>query len=388
MAQTTPPRPGLTLDTYSATTMNHDAHYPPNYGYSPSGYSTPTSVFSNDASSPRAPSGLQSPIAMVPRPIGWGGQNHSRRLSVPSSAHPYQSPGLHYSPGTPFMSPLTPSAASTFSNNTFGSPIRGSHLEGQSEPLSAAEAEWRRRTWHPGTRVSTESRPATSGLSYYQTPDAPQPVSTHQPAAQQAIRLPGIDSFDRAHVQPLAPPRRSAGEMEVDEQSLAGDTDTSSKRNSWNSVNQNFTQLELTQSNSSHEGLLWRHSTGSHPPASTRPTTAPHTGTSAGAKPVPLPLALVCSKEPPSILADQPTTPKRKKRQGIYMAPAPEASGPRTAVRNSPEGSSSSGENIATPGTCPGSELHPAIVHSNGSIEALPPATMMEEAPKASRKPL
>lgn len=382
-AQATPPRPGLTLDTYSATTMNNDAHYPPNFGYSPSGYSTPTSVFSNDASSPRAPSGLQSPIAMVPRPIGWGGQNHSRRLSVPSGANPFQSPGMHHATGTPFMSPLVPSSASAFPN-AFGSSTRGSQHEGQPEALSAAEAEWRRRTWHPGTRMSTESRPATSGLTYYQTPDAPQPISSSQPAAQQAIRLPGIDSFDRAHAQPIAPPRRAPSEMDVDEQSQAGETDTSSKRDSWNSVNQNFNQLDLAHGNSSQEALLWRHSTGSQPPVSARPTTAPHSGFAGTSKHVPPPLALVNSREPPMIPADKPTTPKKKKRQGMYVAPAPEPAGPPTAIRTSPEGSSSSGENIHTPSTYPGAELRPAIVHSNGSIEALTSAPMAEESQKVS----
>ena len=77
-----------------------------------------------------------------------------------------------------------------------------------------------------------ESRPATSGLSYYQTPDTPQPVPASQPAAQQAVRLPGIDSFDRVHAQPVAPMRRPPSAMELDEMSKEAESDASSKRDS------------------------------------------------------------------------------------------------------------------------------------------------------------
>lgn len=383
MAQGPPARPGLTVDTLGASAIGSDPHHPPSYPFSPSGYSTPTSMLSADPSSPRAPSGLQSPIAMVPRPIGWGGQNHSRRLSVPSSS--LQSPNFHFSPSTSFVSPFTSSPASGYppSSSTLGSPMRSSNLDSHQESLSAAEAEWRRRTWHPGTRFSTESRPATSGLSYYQTPDAPQPVSSAQPAAQQAIRLPGIDSFDRAGAQPLAPPRSNTSEMDVDETSQAGETDTSSKRDSWNSVNQNFHHLDIAQGTPPKDNAFWRHSTGSHPPSAARPTIAPQVGASAASKPVPPPLAFVSCRDAPDVANDQPTTPRRKKRQGLYMAPAPEAaSGPGPAVRTSPDGSSSSGENIPTPSNYPHAEYQPAIVHSNGFIEPRAPEAIMEETPK------
>src|SRR6185295_15579558 len=78
---------------------------------------------------------------------------------------------------------------------------------------SNADADWRRRTWHPGTY--TGPRPATSGLGYYQTPDALRPTFTSQPAASQTTRLPGIESFD--HAPPLLSlPRRQLSPMQID----------------------------------------------------------------------------------------------------------------------------------------------------------------------------
>src|SRR6185436_4184667 len=97
-----------------------------------------------------------------------------------------------------FIAPLapTPGTPASGQSSMFASPVAPTFSDGRRESL--AEAEWRRRTWHPSTHSNASQRPATSGLSYFQTPDAPQPVSSNQPAATQMVRLPGIESFDHA----------------------------------------------------------------------------------------------------------------------------------------------------------------------------------------------
>ena len=393
-----PQRPDLRLDTMSAGATSAE-YFPGGFNYSPSSHTTPTSIFSPDASSPRVPSGLQSPINLSSRSIGWGGQNHSRRLSVPSSSI-QQSPSPYYHHPASYMSPVTSSIGTTLPNsggypphygNVMASPPRpGTQDGGPAEAMSPSEVEWRRRTWHPGTRTSTELRPATSGLSFYQTPDDSHPVSASQPAAQQPpVRLPGIDSFDSAIVQLNAPPRVSASDMEVDETSQAGETDASSKRDSWNSMNQNLGQLEITQQTPPE----MRHSAGSQTGNASRPVTAPHGGMLGGYRPAPpAPLTTAHAMEPPGLPAEQPVTPRKKKRQGFYFGP-PNGSGEvqgagATVVRTSPEGSSSS-EGLHTPSTASVAEFHPAIVHSNGVIEPqASPEAMIEDSQKVWYLPL
>ncbi|KAI9655053.1 MAG: hypothetical protein M1831_005013 [Alyxoria varia] len=391
MAQMTPQKPGLSVDTYSANASNAEGHYPPNYNYSPSGYSTPMSVFSGEASSPRAPSGLQSPITFVPRPtLGWGGQNHGRRLSVPSSgAAPFQSPTSYHHPGGAFASPGQSSSNSAFSPTSsaiFHSPPKPSTGETQYETMSPAEAELRRRTWHANTRTLNEARPATSGLSYYQTPDAPQPVSTSQPAAQQAVRLPGIDSFDRAVAHPNAGSRRPH-EMDVDEVPQAGETEASSNRTSWNSMNQNLGRLEIEQNTAAIEGSSpWRHSSGGGSQSFSRPYTAPHSGFEVKRQPPPPPLSGVGERGSSQAPGDQPVTPRKKKRQGLYMGGPQHESASQIltnpAVRPSPDEGSTSSEGLPTPSSNSLAEVQPAIVHSNGYIEQQPAQSMLDEPTK------
>lgn len=381
MAQTTSPRPGLSLDTYG---MN--VGQAPYYNYSPSGYSTP-SVMSADPASPRMPSGLGSPIAMMPRStIGWGGQNSSRRLSVPSGVNAFHSPHGYASPPGPFMSPPAPSSAASYSHggSVYGSPTRSTFADGRLESIDAVEADWRRRTWHPSTRNSLESRPATSGLSYHQRPDDPQPLSAAPSAAQQAVRLPGIDSFDRAHIQPhYVTQRRAPDDMEMDDVSQPGGTEPSSKRDSFASINQNLTHLDLVRNNPSDENIHWRQDAGMHPPQGVAMAPGQPGLAISTIRAAPAPLVFANNKETPTVPMEQPTTPRNKKRQGWYMGPlhaaAPLETEPGPVVRTSPEGSSNSDE-LQTPSTS-AADYRPAIMHSNGYIEGRP-NSMVEDTQK------
>lgn len=138
---------------------------------------------------------------------------------MPSGPIQFQSPQSNAYP-SPYLSPLTPSNVSTSSNfsSTFGSPTTSTY-SWQRRESAAAEAEWRRRTWHPSTYTYTNySRPATSGLSYYQTPDAPRPAFAPQAAtaASQPHRLPGIETFDQIPRRQTTPPARGPSPMQID----------------------------------------------------------------------------------------------------------------------------------------------------------------------------
>ncbi|KAF2747188.1 hypothetical protein M011DRAFT_66011 [Sporormia fimetaria CBS 119925] len=176
------------------------------------GNTTPTSAtFSAARASPAQRFSFQSPVST--RPMSWGGPLVSvadgRRLSVPSAtSHAAQAPRHHY------LTPLPSSTSSTFPAEPppglLASPMPWHESERRHSITSRAN---KRRTWHPDT--FQEPRPATSGLGYSQTPDAPQPEYTSQPAASQTTRLPGIESFN-FDSPGSSFPRRASSPMQID----------------------------------------------------------------------------------------------------------------------------------------------------------------------------
>ena len=86
---------------------------------------------------------------------------------------------------------------------------------------------------------------------------------------------------------------------------------------------------------------------------------------------------------------DQPVTPRRNKRQAWYGGPL--AGAPPQAnqqqhyfmARTSPEDSSSS-EGVPTPSSSLQGEIHPAIRHANGYVEANPPGVPLDEHHKVA----
>ena len=364
MAQpSTPHRASLSVETYGSSAP------PPYYNYTPSGYNTPMSVYSAEATSPRMSSGLGSPIAMMPRSnIGWGGQNHGRRLSVPSGVSPYQGQHPFVAPQAPFMSPIMQAATPYYAgmNGTQASPPRDGSQHSRHQSLDAAEAELRRRTWHPSSRNSFSSRPATSGLSYHQRPDDPQAVPSTQPAAQQAVRLPGIDSFDRSST--TVPAGRRPESMDLDAASVAAETEASSKRNSWNSMNNNMTHLELMQNTPPRDASAWRQSQVN------QQTQNGHRISGSGLEPVHHPSVAAQPGQtsvsgPIDPALQQPHTPRASHRQAPNLGdfpPSPPVGEPGPVVRTSPDGSANS-EEVHTPAS--NVDYRPAIVHSDGHIE-------------------
>jgi hypothetical protein len=334
----------------------------PQFGYyqQSSAYSSPTSAtFSAGEGSPRFMSDMQSPPLPVARSSFYNGsRTPSRRLSVPSGISPYSPPTASYQPV--YFAPLPSTSASQYSstNNMAASPTGSAFSHHRRE--SDAELEWRRRTWHPSTHPSYASRPATSGLSYHQTPDDAAPALASQPAASQITRLPGIESFDLGppHTVPVraisSPTARRASVLTGSIEALASDRRSIP---GWEqNLHHNLNRLDIANQASSSQSQ----------------TTAPPPGY---ALPQLQPLADVLS------VADAERVNKRQTWYGGPMLP-PQGSQPIMIVhRTSPESNSSDG--IPTPSTSQGRELHPAIMHANGTVELQPLDAVLTDEQRA-----
>ena len=335
------------------------------------GLSTPTSTtFSTGQNSPGGyGSSMGSPTSAVSRGGFWDGRGHGRRLSVPSGPKPFQSSQTSY--GSPYLSPLHSSNASNFSNfsSTLGSPTSSTYGSTQQHAVSREE-EWRRRTWHPSSYTNF-SRPATSGMAYYQTPDAPRPAFAPgaSAAASQSNRLPGIETFDH---RPSTPPGYGPAPTHIDNagrppvypgpstQQNSGPNDRMA-RASWDmGLHHGLTKLELTNAPPPPEPRQYQQF-GMRPASEqmTQATHGPH---------VTVPHEV--SKRPTE--DDHYPTPSsnRAKRQGWYAGPPPAVQQPPTTQPRTSPGDSSSSEGQPKTPSISTSEHVPAIVHSNGYVEA------------------
>jgi len=378
MANDPASRARLTLDV-----LRNAASTPPGQGTvyrdSSEGISTPTSTtFSTGQNSPAYGSSLGSPLSAVSRTGGgfWDGRSHGRRLSVPSGPAPLQSP-QHLAYGSPYLSPLASSTASTFSNlsSSFGSPT--SNAAYAPPGRDAAESDIRRRTWHPTTYYTGYSRPATSGLSYYQTPDAPRPAFAPQAtaAASQAQRLPGIETFDLGPRHPTTPPARAPSPTRIDNairppvypgptaQPNSGPNDRRGHA-SWDmSLHQNLTKLVLaigSPSKNAESRPQYAQSTGFRPSSERAQQTLQGR-----------PIILQENQKRSAEDSHYPTVQtNRSKRQGWYDGPPPSLGQQATShLRNSP-GTSSGSEGLPTTPSFPSTDHNPAIMHDNGHVES------------------
>lgn len=390
-------RARLTLDTMRAQA----ASPPTRYGHSrdsSDGISTPTSTtFSNGQNSPGYGSSLGSPMSNVPRNVGlWGNSTHGRRLSVPSGPNPFQSTHGHSYP-PPYPSLLAPSNSSNLSNNNslYGSPTSSTYSFSRRD--SAVEAECRRRTWHPST-YSNYSRPATSGLSYYQNADAPRPAFAPQAvtAASQLHRLPGIETFDQIPHRPATPPHRGSSPMQIDspgrpprysgpsEQTTSGPNDRRGHASWDKSLHHNLTKLDVANGTPPRDAGVWSQQTlaelhdAAGRPAEAQAHQLPPAHQLPAAHQLPpahqalQPAPIVIHQESQTRLVEtayiHPVTPNKKKRHGWYNGPLTTVHQPVLQQRTSPEDSSSS-EGVPTP-SFSAAEYNPSIVHSNGYIES------------------
>lgn len=348
-------------DTYGGV-----AGSPPQYIYynkPSSGLSTPTSTaFSTGGHSPGPQSLMASPSSSLGRSSYYNGaRSQNRRLSVPSANNPFQNHS--YAAPPPFFNSLQSTQSSNFSQNTsvYGSPTSSVFSHGRRD--SDADMEHRRKTWHPSTSSQYSQRPATSGLTYHQTPDEPRPAFTQHQAASQITRLPGIESFEFA---PPSTVRQLPSPMMID--SLP--RPTSSGRPSDAALHQGLTRLDITAANAPSEPQ-WQSYQQSH-----------YVHSSQG------PLTAQYIQHKHFSMPEQPVTPRKNKRDGWYGAPINPVFGgpPGTSVvhRPSPEDSGSS-DGAPTPSTAQGPEYNPLIVNPAGPAEAVPPGHVVTDDNKISR---
>ncbi|KAM3448242.1 hypothetical protein MY3296_007981 [Beauveria thailandica] len=221
------PRPRMSIESYRSGVDSNYSYRP----HSPSDFSTPTSAtFSTAQSSPRWPSGMASPTTSAHSHSHSHTRSQSmympdqrspgRRLSVPSGIAPFQSHGpppgrLAFGPA--LVNSSNAGAFSTSNHHPAASPA--GHAPGwsgrrDSTSSNSVDDGWRRRTWHPDSRVLNGQQPPLNAQSTVH-PNPPPPMAT--PAITQSnLRLPGIESFDPLPQRPPTPPRRTHSPMVVE----------------------------------------------------------------------------------------------------------------------------------------------------------------------------
>ncbi|KAK2763791.1 hypothetical protein FQN54_009408 [Arachnomyces sp. PD_36] len=373
--------PRLSVDTMMSSPRTPGNHARRFSIQSPGGYTTPTSSTFSSIVSPE----YSSTASSATRDTG----NSARRLSFPSGTNPFQPPHGQTYPA-PYVNPLAPpnapfaSSSGSASSTIFSSPTANQDpSKPQDEP--SAEADWRRRTWHPSSH-SNLPRPATSGLSYQRTPEGLQPGFAPS-SSSQTSRLPGIESFDQMQQRPSTPRHRPTP-MEIDGPSPLPatpgfSTQTPSVRPappisgpghrrghlSWDmTLHSNLTRLDLHGGTPKRDSNQWGQQTiGENEDTSSRPPPAyqpPYTKPSFQEPQRPV--------DRYSTPGSDNATPRSNKRHAWYDGQRPSSSREGHATRTSPEDSSSS-EGVATPSTS-AVEYHPAIVHSSGYIEGHRPS--------------
>lgn len=387
---------GLTIDTMRAS---------PGFTYSQhssGGPSTPTSThYSQGPASPFG-STMGSPISASRFSASHYENRGGRRLSVPNGASPFQN-----GPGPQFVTPMSPSSAFASSNtsalNSPTSSVFSNRLE-----TSHGEPELKRRTWHPSTYNSGwHQRPATSGLSYSQTPDAPRPAFSGQPppAASQPVRLPGFGDLMQTIHRPATPPGQIAQPVTESPSrpplmSAGGSSDRSvfnerpGHRSLDMSIYQNLNKLDIASGTPPRENASWGQQIHSDPthavPTTQTPPTHPQfvqiqaQPTAPGQQPLAPAPAPPAAHAAPQGMANAPSQPQslgiepdqhatagtRNRRQGWYkgpIAPAPQVITTAQQHRVSP--ASSSSEGVPTPSD-PSFQHHPTIVHTNSFGDA------------------
>ncbi|KAI0129010.1 hypothetical protein BJ170DRAFT_594828 [Xylariales sp. AK1849] len=220
------PRSRLSLESYHSAADSQYSYRP----ISPSDFSTPTSAtFSTGQSSPKWGSGIASPTSSHSRSQSMytGSRTPGRRLSVPSGGNPFQSPhGANV--GRPLFAPgaMNSSNHGAFSPaaSTLASPT-SSIFSRRDSIGSAADEAWRRRTWHPeSSNFATVN--ASSRLSNVITPSqyhspvtGPLPIA-HPASQSNAVRLPGIESFDPIPHRTVSPMKRNPSPMMIDSEAV------------------------------------------------------------------------------------------------------------------------------------------------------------------------
>jgi hypothetical protein len=325
---------------------------------------TPSNMFAAGGGSPQ----FASPMSSTSHGF-WEGRTAARRLSVPTSSNPF----LAQNGGTyPPVYPIPAGAAYPNAAGVFASPTSTHYSVSRDEgTLSAAEAEMRRRTWHPSSYTGF-SRPGTSGLNNYHTPDTV-PASfggNANGSAENPPRLPGIESFDKVVSQqrPLTPPTRKTSPMQIDGHYRPPPGPSNHGFGAGFNYNQPAHRPPPPISGPGHRRghVSWdmslHHNLTGLDIRDRRPSTA---SASQWSQQTIAELQNVSSR--PSSSYQPAFGPTAERSPEEYRGHRQSLSTSSRPARTSPEDSSSS-EGVHTPSTA-SLEYHPAIVHSSGYIE-------------------
>ncbi|OAA36476.1 C2H2 transcription factor [Metarhizium rileyi] len=216
LVMATDPRSRMSLESYRSNADSTYSYRPS----SPGDFSTPTSAtFSTAQSSPRWASGLASPTSAHSRSHSMYSTGHrtpGRRLSVPSSANPFQTAPARPVFAHGHINSSHPAVFSPAASNLVPSPTSstsGWSTTRRDSVSSNGDEAWRRRTWHPDSRNYGNQPPQTqpnqlAGVNQNVGPNPPPPIANPS-NSQSSLRLPGIESFDpipRRHPTPPPPP--------------------------------------------------------------------------------------------------------------------------------------------------------------------------------------
>ena len=173
MANESSTRARLSLDTYNNNNGGPNQQQYTYYNESPSGYSTPTSAsFSTGAGSPRFPSAMASPVSTMSRSSFYNGARTSRRLSVPATNKPIpESKCKHVSASNVLQRTTNGQSWNDVAEHQRicePQPVPSFLMVVASQRLNSNIAAGLGTL---GTYSSLSQRPATSGLSYHQTPE-------------------------------------------------------------------------------------------------------------------------------------------------------------------------------------------------------------------------
>ena len=340
-------RPKLGLDPPSTPPSHYQTMGPP----SPGGLTPTSATWSAAPGSPGYASFNGSPMSNASRMTGsYSSRTPGRRLSVPSGPNPYQPQYANSYPYPTYGTPMgPPSSNNSTQASVYASPTSSTFNFAPSYQGPPGE-DWRRRTWHPSTYTGANynyGRPATSGLTYSQTPDAPQPAYAQHAtaAAGQAPRLPGIESFDHMQHRPSTPPRRQHSPSHPE-----SSPSQSMKPSSYPELDEHGQVARPTAWG--QQALEEIHRVGGQPNPTTR---------SLGMGPPP---PIMASPNHQQQIAQEAlqmhSSNKRTRRQAWY-------NGPPGAARVSPEDSSSS-DGVPTPGTS-AVDVQPMIMPSSGYMD-------------------
>ncbi|CAG7921804.1 unnamed protein product [Penicillium olsonii] len=319
---------------------------------------TPSNMFAAGGGSPQ----FASPMSTTSHGF-WDGKTAARRLSVPTSSNPFLAQGnayppVYHAPGVPY-----PAAAGVFASPA--SSHYGSRDEGT---LSAAEAEMRRRTWHPSSYTGFP-RPGTSGLNHYHTPDTVPASFGGNGSVENPPRLPGIESFDKVVSQqrPMTPPGRKASPMQIDGHQRQPSGPPQAFGSGFNYTQPAHRPPPPISGPGHRRGhVSWdmslHHNLTGLDIRDRRPSTA---SASQWSQQTIAELQNVSSRPSSSYQPSFGPTAERSPEE--YRSHRPSLSTSSRPARTSPEDSSSS-EGVHTPSTA-SLEYHPAIVHSSGYIE-------------------